>query len=271
MRVNYPKIEFNHPILEVFKRIEIRVPFRQLNVFEPFGGDGINQTVHYAHLPCVDRLVAWDINPGSLQKFKHWIPDADVKECDSFKEVHKLRPDFDVIIIDNNLLSTQQPFEHFTLFPSIFKGLKDEAFIVIGVCVAPGGYYVPRERAIRSSLGSMTESWVKDWDRARGLFYKQFPMVQPEDYRECIGRIMPLSEISATDMMPIYTEMAIQAGFFTKFHFVSPRSRWMKYIVIELHKVKSKDKIFDMTKDKLQRKAKDETKDPIGKSAKSGN
>lgn len=268
MRVLAPKIMFDHPIVEIFRKIEVRVPFRQLNVFEPFGGDGTSQTIHYAHLPSIDRMEVWDCDPENRPKFLHWIPQAEVKTCDSFKEIHKLTPDFDVIVIDNNLI--QVPFEHFELFPSIFKGLKDESFIIISVCVDPGGYYVQRERQIRNIMGSMVEAWIRDWDRARGLFYKQFPMVQPDDYRECIGRIMPLSNISATDMMPIYTEMAIKAGFFTKFHFVSPRSRWMKYIVIELQRAKTKDKLFDMTKDKLQRKAQDETKNPINKPVKSG-
>lgn len=250
MQVLYPKIMFNHPVVEVFKKIEVRMPFRQLSVLEPFGGDGTTQTVNYAYMPFVDRLVAWDCDPTLRPKFLHWIPRADVKTCNSFNEVHKLKPEFDVILIDNNLI--QVPFEHFDLFPSIFKGLKDECFLIISVCVDPGGYYVQREAQVRAILGDRTEEWVKDWDRARADFYGFEPPTD-DDYRACIGRIMPLTTVDAEVLVPVYMDMAVKAGFFTKMQTVSPRSRWMKYIVIEFSRASDRFEMERKTKDKLER------------------
>lgn len=227
------------------------MPLKSFAVFEPFGGDGLSQTINYAYMPCIGSLDAWEMDPMRAKVLNHLIPEADVAVCDAFKQVHKLKPSYDVIVIDNNLV--QIPFEHFDLFPHIIKGLRDEGFLVISVCDAPGNYYVDREQKIRQVLGSRVDSFVRDWDKARADFYR-FPQISEEDYLTHTGRIMPLSDFSAQDMVPIYTDLAIKQGYFTVYHTVMRRSRAMQYILLELKKGRDRQSLEEAHKDKLLRK-----------------
>ena len=251
MRVLTPNIQLNDPVAEVFKRIAVRAPFRQLCVFEPFVGDGMVMTSNYAHLPWVECLEGWEIDPIRASVCKKWIPSAQIKACDAYKEIHKLKPAFDTILIDNNLVQAPR-FEHFDLFPSIFKGLKDESFLIISVCHDPGGYYVQREPRIRSVLGSRVDDFVKDWDNARTAFYG-WPDIREDQRMATTGRIMPLSEISANDMVPVYTELAIKSRFFTVYHAVVRRSKHMSYILLELKKGSDRQALDQKKRDKIER------------------
>jgi len=235
---------------------------RQLAVFEPFAGDGLTQAVSYAYISWVERLVGWEIDPLKAAVLKKVIPAADVKVCDAFKEVHKLAPTFDVILIDNNIV--QVPFEHFDLFPAIFKGLKDESFLIISVCQSPGSYYVDREARIRAFLGSRVEDWIKDWDRARTKFYA-WPDIHDAQYNSLTGRIIPMSEIPAYDMAPVYMEKAIKAGFFTAYQTVMRRSKQMSYIVLELKRTTPRQELEKKTKDKIERQNAEKTKNKTDK------
>lgn len=251
MRVNAEKIQRKHPIVQVFNRIEIRAPLRPLAVLEPFGGDGASQTIHYAWMPCTAHLEAWEINSKRAGVLKGYVPGAEVKCCDAWQSVAGLGPHFDVIVIDNNLLQPPH-FEHFDLFPAIFKGLKPHGFLVVSVCPDPGGYYVPRETMLRRQLGERTEGFVKDWDRARADFYG-FPRIGDDIYQAQTGRIMPASRFSAADMVPVYTELAIKAGFFTKYHTAIERSRQIKYILLELERARPRAEREEAVRDKLER------------------
>ena len=190
-------------------------------------------------------------NPVRAAVCKRMIPDAKVKVCDAYKEVHSLQPNFDIIIIDNNLVQAPN-FEHFDLFPAIFKGLKDEGFVIISVCSDPGSYYVDREHIIRAHLGSRVEPFVKDWDRVRAKFYGR-PEFPDEAYSNLQGRIMPLSGFPANDMVPVYTALALKAGFFTAYHTVIRRSKQMSYILIELNHTTPRAKLEKKYKDKKER------------------
>jgi hypothetical protein len=223
---------------------------RQLSVFEPFAGDGLNQAVSYAYLPFIDRLVGWEMDPMRAKVLKHAIPGADVKICDSFQGVHHLEPHFDVILIDGNVV--QVPFEHFDLFPDIFKGLRDESFFIVSVCDSPNTYYVDREQRIRSVLGTRTESWVKDWDRARCDFYGMSHYTEA-DYMTTAGRIVPQSVLPAPDMIPVYMEKALKSGFFTAYKSSMRRSKSMSYIVLELRRSTPKRELEENYKDKKLR------------------
>lgn len=252
MRVIQSMVQGNHPVVDVFKHIETRKPFKMMSVFEPFGGDTTGQTVHYAHLPFIERLTAWEIVPERASKAKHIIPDIDIKICDAFKEVHKLSKGYDIIVVDNNFLRPPH-FEHFDLFPHIFKGLNDEAFMIITVCDAPSSYYVDRERFVRESFGSRTELFVKGWDRARADFYG-FPRIEDEDYSTLQGRIRPMSDFSGNDMVPVYMEMALKYGFFTPYKTVMRRAKSSQSILLELKRGSDRQTLEERTKDKLLKK-----------------
>jgi hypothetical protein len=240
-----------NPITGVFDRIEVRCPIRPLDIFEPFGGNGLSQVIHYAPRPRVNHLTAWEIDVKFAVQLKKNFPDTDVKVCDAFEEVNRLHPHFDVIIVDNNLLQWPR-FEHFDLFPAIFKGLKDNAFMVISVCHDPGGYFVLREHLVNAALGSRSSDFVKDWDSARTKFYN---MRDAGDffYRDQVGHIRPVTVMSVSDMVPIYMDLALKAGFFTQYQTIIPRSQWMKYIVLELQRGTSKAEREAKYKDKLER------------------
>jgi len=251
MRVLAYKTNNRHASVEAFNRTEIRMPFTPKDVLEVFGGEGTSQTVHYAAYHNLHSLTAWDIDPERARVLKELIPDANVKVCDAFKEVHSLQPAYDVIVIDNNVLQAPR-FEHFDLFPAIFKGLKKHSFIIISVCSDPGSYYVYREAQVRAKLGSRTEAFVRDLDNARSEFYG-IPPAAEEHYALFSGRIMPITSMSANDMVPIYTDLAIKAGFFTAYQTVLPRARYMSYIVLELKHASSRQEMETKTRDKLEK------------------
>lgn len=238
---------------------------RQLCVLEPFAGDGLSQIVNYAYMPWVARIVGWEMDPMRASVLMKVIPGSEVKTCDAYKEVHKLTPSFDVIVIDNNLVQAPT-FEHFDLFPAIFKGLKDESFIIISVCQSPGSYFVDREPRIRGALGSMVNDFVKDWDRARTKFYG-YPDIQDIQYDSLIGRLMPMSDIPAHDMVPKYTELAIKSGFFTAYQTVIRRSKQMSYIVLELKRVTPRQELEQKKRDKIERQNAEKIKEKTDKPA----
>ena len=252
MMINVP--DRNNPINAVFDRIELRCPFRPLDIFEPFGGDGMSQIIDYALRPRVNSLTAWDIDINRAAQLKIHFPDTDVNVCNAFEEVARLHHDFDVIIIDNNVLQAPH-FEHFDLFPAIFNGLKkDSAFIVISACGDPGDYYAQRELLVRNVFGSRWQEFVKDWDAARRKFYKLLDASDLLYESRLIGHTLPVTGMSVNDMVPIYMDLALKAGFFTKYQTVVPRSKWLKYILLELQHTKPKAEREANLKDKLDRK-----------------
>ena len=241
MRVNHPHIKRVGPIIDIFQRIEIRAPLRHLNVLEPYIGNAQTNTVHYTALPCVCGLEGWEINPTAATQAKAIIPGAEVKHGDAYREVGRLGPHFDVIVIDNNMV--QVPFEHFSLFPDIFKGLKDQSFLVVSVCPNPASYLDSRQGLLERIFGINSKVYHYDWNRAREKFYG----IEADEKT-------PDGDISATDMMPIYMEKALKAGFFTKYQTTITRSKWLKFLLLELERTSDRNAKQEKARDAWARK-----------------
>ena len=72
----------------------------------------------------------WEIESKWKTELKRKFPKAEVKITDSYKEIRQTSRKFDVVIVDNPYVSGNH-YEHFDLFPDIFRVLNDTAVIVL--------------------------------------------------------------------------------------------------------------------------------------------
>jgi hypothetical protein len=120
------------PTYRVFRRLRrCGVQPEQLHALELFGCDGKNHTIDIASL--VGSLEIWDIEPGVEAELKRLFPQAQVKITDSYREIHHTPNTYDLVVVDNVPDVAFNHFEHFDLFPSIFRVLNDPAILLINV------------------------------------------------------------------------------------------------------------------------------------------
>ena len=120
------KLSPMHNIFRSLKRYDFMPEtFTTLEIF------GWNGEIHGLDLASiVPKMEIWEIEPKWKAELKRKFPKAEVKITDSYKEIRQTSRKFDVVIVDNPYVSGNH-YEHFDLFPDIFRVLNDTAVIVL--------------------------------------------------------------------------------------------------------------------------------------------
>lgn len=117
------------PMHYIFRTLErYGVSPEKLTTLEMFGWNGEVHVRDVASI--VSKMEIWEIDPRMEDVLKQKFPKAEIKITDSYKEIKQTQRKFDVVIVDNPNVSGKH-YEHFDLFPDIFRVLKDNAIIVL--------------------------------------------------------------------------------------------------------------------------------------------
>jgi hypothetical protein len=120
------------PMHIVFRRLQsYSVDPKRFSALEVFGCDGQNHTKDISSV--VAKLEIWEIQPEYEAVLKRKFPQAEVKITDSFEEIKRTSRVYDLIVVDNNFKLACNHYEHFDLFPDVFRVLHDPAIMILNV------------------------------------------------------------------------------------------------------------------------------------------
>lgn len=194
------------PMRRLLRRLrEHGVDLSTLHAIELFGGSGTFHTVDYASR--VASLEVWEVDRRYEASLRHHLPAAHLRFVDTFAEIERTTETFDMIVVDNPMSTWDGRCEHFDLFPSIFRLVKDRAIVVLNVIpqLTPAArerypYLFNREQAIR-----------------RAAFYRT---THPDE--------VPLEK-----MMETYTRLARASGFHIEWSLLV-RRHFVYYLAMQL-------------------------------------
>lgn len=187
------------PMQKVLRGLRRRgVAFDTLNAIELFGGCGKRHTLDYAGQ--IAHLEIWEIDPTCEPTLRRNIPDATVRIVDSYEEIRRTADHFDLIVVDNPASEFDGHFEHFELFPDVFRLAVGSAVIVINV--------IPKISPV--TLKKIPNLFNKEHLAARSHFYETD---RPED-------ISWAQIVSAYDARAKRAGFAMEWNFWVKRHFV---------------------------------------------------
>jgi hypothetical protein len=201
------------PMQKVLRELRRRgVVLSQLRVLEVFGEDGSKHVQDYARL--VRSVEIWEIDPQMEQPLKRNVPGATVRIVDSYEQMKKTDSRFDLIAIDNfpEAISFGR-WEHFDLFPDIFRICSNSAILVSNVMPK----YDDEHRRYFGEVFNRDD--VPAHIAARRAFYRT-------ENGENIDR---------DQMMGVYRAMAEASGFEVEWHFFQPR-RYIDYLVFKVRR-----------------------------------
>lgn len=119
------------PMHKVFRRLSrYGVDPRTFNALEVFGGGGQSHTKDIASV--VPRLEIWEILPQMESVLKRTFPQSEIKITDSYVEIQRVPKKYDLVVVDNSSTAFDH-YEHFDLFPIIFRVLNDSAVVILNV------------------------------------------------------------------------------------------------------------------------------------------
>jgi len=216
-------------IMDIFKRIKIRAPLLKPKVLELFCGTGDNANEYGA---MCESIEAWDNNESKARSFKERVSQATVRVCNVFEVLTGYKEHrFDVVIIDNSVLTSPR-YEHFDLFPGIYRLMNPTCFVVLSTVTDPFGYADNRRDLLTKSYGGEegAEKFLEEWDAARDKFYGLTPL-SPEN----MPKKRPVSSIRLQDMEPIYQEKFEKAGFKVPYTFSCMRNNTIAWVMVEAH------------------------------------
>jgi hypothetical protein len=116
----------NKVIFEFNKR---GVKLRNLCALEVYGALGDRHTIDYAKK--VKSLDVWENDSNCYSALRKNLPSAIIKITDSYNEIKRTKRKYDLVVIDNPLVTHSRHCEHFDLFPDIFRILNNEVILII--------------------------------------------------------------------------------------------------------------------------------------------
>ncbi len=132
------------PILQELKEIKKRgVPLEKMSVLEMFGGYGNQITKDYA--PYFKEIEIWEIIPDCEPSLKKNFPNSKIRIGDSYEMLKESDSKVDCVIADTWL--SNNPSEHFRLFPYIFRVLNDPALIILNTAPEMQAKVLSKEQA----------------------------------------------------------------------------------------------------------------------------
>jgi hypothetical protein len=119
------------PMQKMLRLIKQRgVCAERLNALEVFGSDGQNHTKDIASI--VGNLEIWEIRPEYESILRKNFPNARIKITDSYLEIKQTARHYGLLIVDNTSVAYHH-YEHFDLFPDIFRVLTEPAVLILNV------------------------------------------------------------------------------------------------------------------------------------------
>jgi hypothetical protein len=120
------------PMFGLMRELKRRgINLGSLHALEMFGGTGRLHTIDYA--PYVASLEVWEIASALSPVLYKNLPNATVKIVDAFAQLDLTKNRFDLVLIDSSYETFNGHFEHFELFPGVFKILNNFAILVLTV------------------------------------------------------------------------------------------------------------------------------------------
>jgi hypothetical protein len=201
------------PMRRLCRQLQGRgVDLGRLRALEVFGDDGTRHTLDYA--PMVASLDLWEIRSDREVVLRKNFPGAGIKIVDSFEEVKRTPNRYDLVVVDNWVGSVYDGhYEHFELFPDIFRVITDDGILVINV--------VPRmdEEVKRRFPTAFKPSTVAEHLERRRDFYST-------DHPEAV---------SSEEMLAVYRRLAAENGFDIEWSALQPRL-YHCYLALKLHR-----------------------------------
>jgi hypothetical protein len=198
------------PTQQLFRELRRKgvVPER-LRAVELFGGSGRLHILDFARQ--VAALDIWEIEPGNAAALRRAFPAAEVRITDSYQEVGRAAKRYDLIVIDNPEGEHGGHYEHFDLFPAVLRLAADQAVLVFNVRPGPGP--MPATAADRMDEAHLAR---------RQAFYRS-------DHPE---------QIPVAEMVPVYRDLLLAAGFDLEWHVSRKRtrSRRVHYLALKVRR-----------------------------------
>lgn len=194
------------PMRRLLRRMGDRgVELSTLHALELFGGSGTFHTVDYASR--VASLEVWEVDRRYEGSLRRHLPSAELRFVNTFAEIERIDRTFDMIVVDNPMSTWNGHCEHFDLFPSIFRLVKNGSIVVLNVIplLTPTArerypYLFNREQITR-----------------RAAFYRT---AHPE-------------EIPIEKMVEVYSRLALASGFHVDWHLLV-RRHFVYYLAMRL-------------------------------------
>ena len=143
------------PIIKEMEEIKSRgVPLENMRALEMFGGYGNQITKDYA--PYFKELEVWEIDPDCEASLRKNFPNAKIRIGDSYKLLKESDAKVDFVIADTAL--SDNPNEHFRLFPDIFRVLNDTALIILNTVPEIHGEVLSKEQSANRKTFYKTEN-----------------------------------------------------------------------------------------------------------------
>lgn len=136
-------------------------PAKELDALEVFAGTGKHQLRFWA--PRVKSVEAWEIRPERIAELGKNVPNATIKQVDSYEEIQRTANTFDLVSVDGNVHSTGHT-AFLDMLPLVYRVLRDDAFLVVTIFTNLPGYLVKRKtkaelrREIEEEYGRFFES-----------------------------------------------------------------------------------------------------------------
>jgi len=118
-----------HVVLRRLRRYGVRP--ETLSALEVFGCDGEHHTRELASV--VAKLEIWEFGSQWEPILKRRFPRAKIRITDSYAEMETTPHRYDLVVIDNSESGFPNHYEHFDLFPSIFRALANPAVIIVNL------------------------------------------------------------------------------------------------------------------------------------------
>ncbi len=149
------------PMQKVMRTLQRRGHLRHRpDALELFGGTGAFHTLDYARR--VAHLEAWELDHERAAAFRRNLPDAKIHIADAYSLAKSERKRYGLIVVDNPASKHGEHFEHFDLFPALFRLAGDHCTLVLNVIPTVDAGTLRRFPALADP----------DHHRARAAFYR---------------------------------------------------------------------------------------------------
>ena len=177
-----------------------------MDALEVYGEAGAFHLKDYARR--VNSLEIWEVDPRHEASLHRNFPRATIRIVDSYERV-KTAPDrFDLVVVDNPMSRHGSHFEHFDLFPHVFRLVREGGVLIVDV--------IPR---------------------ATPKALKRFPYLLDEDHlaarRSFYGTDRP-DHLLEADLVTHYSELARAVGRQVAWSFLVQR-HFVHYLVLGLY------------------------------------
>jgi hypothetical protein len=194
------------PLKRIFAQIAKHQTISKLSVLELFARTGEWHTIEYS--THVKNLELWEIDPSFESVLVKRFPKATIHIGDTYEKLLSSLRTFDIVIADAPVSKHGTHHEHFDIFPSVFRWLKNNSFLIVDIIP------IVDQKARRAFPNAFDADHMQD----RQTFY------------ECADS----QRIPISDMISRYRSLCAAAGWEVLETAVEPRNTIMNYLLLVL-------------------------------------